>query len=1206
MPSKRTRSAQRSYRRTTRGRLVLEALEDRRLLATFVDAVDDSGATSEDTSTTIAVLANDTTDASAALTLTNVSKPLHGVASIQPDGSIAYSPDANFFGTDLFSYTISDGVSSPVPVTAGRSTFDMFANANSTTQSSTLKSDFFTNMQLGTVDRLRGSVSAISSASGRVEMSAFGEVEWISPSAGQVTLTNVVWDRQNSFQGSASLADNSGWTYQFTPGANGTFILDHNIRLTNSFGAQDLGEFRVVWSTGGGSSSQLINADNRAISTGQTSFPVLAGQTYTVSLYNNFGIAWGGQFGVYDRETMDAAFNFRVVAAPASDTAMVTVTVAPVNDPPVANDDNIATTEDTAVNVFVLGNDVEVDGDNRTILAVSQPLNGVATIGVTAPFIRYTPNPGFSGSDSFTYTLSDGKGATDTATVTVAVAAVNDPPVAENLQYATNEDAAVSGQVSATDEDSTTLTFDRVAGPYHGVASFNSLTGQFTYTPNTNYHGSDFFTYVSSDGTAGSQPATVSISIAPVNDSPIASLWQHGTAEDTPLNEFLRASDVDGDALTYSIVQTPGFGTVQVNPATGTFTYTPNLNYSGTDSFTFRVNDGTVDSAPARVFVTVRAVNDPPVSQSQQIVTDEDTPKSGLLVATDVDSTTRTYSIVTPPAHGTILNFSPNTGSFTYVPAANYSGADFFRFTASDGSAVSSPSTVQITVNPVSDAPIAVDDAVSTDEDTPVNIPVLGNDLEVDGDSLAVIAVTQPANGSAAMDGNGVLTYTPNPNFNGVESFEYTLRDSTGTVDTATVTITVVAVNDPPIAGALAVATNEDTPASIQLIASDSDDTALTFSIKAQPSHGTLLDFNSSTGTLTYVPAANYFGPDLFTIAATDGSGATVESTVSIVVAPTNDAPVAVGQTATTDEDQAVAGQLSANDPENSSLTYTLASLPAHGTLTAFNPATGAYIYAPNANFNGTDTFSFVANDGAADSESATVELRIATVNDLPSATDAVFTLAEDAGLGVVLGTVSGTDIDDLALSYALSGTDSAAFSINAQTGRISVANSALIDFEAKPTLQFLVTVTDPAGGKATANMRVNVTDVAELAIDILPGDASNRIDLGSSTVSVALLATSSFDPFARIDLGSLRLKSPTATTGASVTSHPKQGFKYERRDVNGDGRLDLVISFDTSDTGLKAGDTKLQLAGKLTDGELFRLEQIVQVVASHKGGGKK
>ena len=168
-----------------------------------------------------------------------------------------------------------------------------------------------------------------------------------------------------------------------------------------------------------------------------------------------------------------------------------------------------------------------------------------------------------------------------------------------------------------------------------------------------------------------------------MNDAPVA---QNGSAsgnEDTPIGGTLVATDVDGLTLTYALGAQAANGTVVVN-TDGTYTYTPNPNYNGTDSFTFTASDGTAGSNTATVTLTVAAVNDAPVAQNGSASGSEDTPISGTLVATDVDSVTLTYALGAQATHGTVV---VNTdGSYTYTPNLNFNGTDSFTFTANDGS----------------------------------------------------------------------------------------------------------------------------------------------------------------------------------------------------------------------------------------------------------------------------------------------------------------------------------------------------------------------------------------------------------------------------------------------------------------------------------------------------------------------------------------
>ena len=204
----------------------------------------------------------------------------------------------------------------------------------------------------------------------------------------------------------------------------------------------------------------------------------------------------------------------------------------------------------------------------------------------------------------------------------------------------------------ASDIDGDTLIYSIVAHPTHGTLS--GLNGdRVIYTPDENYNGTDSFTFKVNDGSLDSNTATVSITVTAVNDAPIAQDQAVTTAENIPIDINLVASDVDGDPLTYSIVTQPTHGTIGLFVGT-VVTYIPDQYYSGTDSFTFKANDGTLESNIATVSITITSVNDAPIAQGQAVTTAEDIAKEITLVATDVDSTTLTYSIVAQPTHGSL------------------------------------------------------------------------------------------------------------------------------------------------------------------------------------------------------------------------------------------------------------------------------------------------------------------------------------------------------------------------------------------------------------------------------------------------------------------------------------------------------------------------------------------------------------------------
>src|SRR2546425_88550 len=219
------------------------------------------------------------------------------------------------------------------------------------------------------------------------------------------------------------------------------------------------------------------------------------------------------------------------------------------------------------------------------------------------------------------------------------------------------------------------------------------------------------------------------------------------------------ARDVDGDPLTYAVVTAPTHGALSgVAP---NLTYPPAAGYFGPDSFTFKANDGTVDSAAATVSLTVVHVNHAPVAAAQTVTTAEDTAKAVVLTASDADGDPLTYSVVAGPTHGALSGTAPN---LTYTPAANYNGPDSFTFKANDGTVDSSAATVSITVTAVNDPPVAANDSYAATEDTVLTIAapaVLSNDNAVDGAPLPALIVVAPGHGSVTLNANGSFTYTP-------------------------------------------------------------------------------------------------------------------------------------------------------------------------------------------------------------------------------------------------------------------------------------------------------------------------------------------------------------------------------------------------------------------------------------------------------------
>jgi VCBS repeat-containing protein len=386
---------------------------------------------------------------------------------------------------------------------------------------------------------------------------------------------------------------------------------------------------------------------------------------------------------------------------------------APGNTAPVAWGDNYQINEDQALNLAAAGvllNDTDADNDPLTAVLVSDAQHGTVALNGNGSF-SYTPDANYNGPDSFIYKANDGQADSNIAFVSLIVNPVDDTPVASNDSYATNEDtlltvnAAPGVLLNDTDADSNPLTAVLVSRVQHGTLTLNP-DGSFTYTPDANYNGLDSFTYQANDGQADSNVATVSLTVTPVNDAPVANDDSYSMNEDTVLTVNAAAgvltndSDADGDPLHAALVSGPAHGTVTSLTPDGSFVYMPLANYNGADSFTYKAFDGGANSDVATVSIMVDAVNDAPVALADAYSTafrttlTIDAATGVLQNDRDVDGDPITAELVTPTRHGT-LTLNPD-GSFSYVPKANYPGQDSFVYHATDGAADSNDVTVQI------------------------------------------------------------------------------------------------------------------------------------------------------------------------------------------------------------------------------------------------------------------------------------------------------------------------------------------------------------------------------------------------------------------------------------------------------------------------------------------------------------------------------
>ncbi|MBW3664437.1 MAG: tandem-95 repeat protein [Actinobacteria bacterium] len=628
------------------------------------------------------------------------------------------------------------------------------------------------------------------------------------------------------------------------------------------------------------------------------------------------------------------------------DDATVSVTVLPVNDRPSLEDGSATLAEDASpvdIDLGALAADVETADTDLTYTIVTDPTLG--TLSAAGPVVSYTPTAHANGTDTFTVTVTDrgdpdactaepcdGVLTSTTATVTVTIDPVNDVPVADADAVTVQEDGTVPVDLTDLASDVETavgdLVYEVVSAPTVGELSGSG--GALTYTPDANINGSDTFTYrvtdrgdpddcaeAPCDAPETSQVATVTITIDPVNDVPDATDTSVTLDEDAaPLGIDLAALAADletADAdLTYELVDLPTSGQATLTGAT--VSYTPDANVNGSDTLTYRVTDrgdpdGCTDapcdvaatSRLATISVTVNPVNDLPTASDSSVTLDEDAGPVDIdlgALAADVETADAdlVYTIVSGSTLGGLTGSGPIVA---YTPNLDAHGADSLTYQVSDrgdpddcapvsttctASATSAVQTITITVTSVNDAPVAVDDEAATDEDTPVTVDVLANDSDVDGDALTVTISTEPTSGSATVTDTGAVLYTPAADWSGTDTLGYTVADVHGATHTATVTITVAAVNDAPVAGDDTATSVDGSPVDIDVLANDRDvdADALTVTIDTEPSNGTATV--TETSTIVYAPDGAFSGTDEFAYTVSDPTGGTATAVVRVLV----------------------------------------------------------------------------------------------------------------------------------------------------------------------------------------------------------------------------------------------------------------------------------------------------------------------------------
>jgi hypothetical protein len=547
-----------------------------------------------------------------------------------------------------------------------------------------------------------------------------------------------------------------------------------------------------------------------------------------------------------------------------------------VGDGQTVSDGTITFTADSAV---VIPDTASLyDGNSVPSMGSSRASNGEALWDIHT----FNLTAAFQSQGTKTLTLSGMANPGDCLALVVLLVdlpAVNHAPdITSTAPTTATEDTPYTYDAEAAPSDGPTETWSFVQGTHTCGGSIDPNSGVFSFTPGGPTPPSSCVVAIQvCDGASPELCDTQSttVTITAVNDEPAANSQSLTTNEDTAKSIVLTGSDPEGDALTFGVVAQPVHGTLTGTPPN--MTYTPALNYNGPDSFTFKANDGSADSNLATVSISVNAVNDAPVANSQAVATNEDTAKAITLGGSDVEGSPLTFSILSQPMHGTLTGTPPN---LTYTPALNYNGPDNFTFKVNDGQADSSAATVSIAVNAVNDPPYAPSQSLGTNEDNPRSIVLTGSD--VDANTLTFTVVSGPTHGMLSGTPPN-LSYLPNADYNGDDSFSFKANDGSADSNTATISITVFGVNDAPsfVKGADQTVAEGSGPQAVpnwatNISAGPANESGQSKMFVLTSNNNALFASQptiSPNGTLIYTPAPDTSGPATVTVVLKDDGG---------------------------------------------------------------------------------------------------------------------------------------------------------------------------------------------------------------------------------------------------------------------------------------------------------------------------------------------
>lgn len=665
-----------------------------------------------------------------------------------------------------------------------------------------------------------------------------------------------------------------------------------------------------------------------------------------------------------------------------------------------------------------------------------------------------------------------------------------------------------------TDADSSTLTLTGTL-IYTGTGSVAVVDNSISYTPASNFTGDETITFEVSDGDGFIDAAVLTVTVTNVNDPPTAVTDAFTVSEDSSNNLLsVLLNDVDIDPVSTTLT----LDSIEVSPTNGqssisgnNLIYTPDPNFSGTDSISYIVRDQFSAQTTGTVTITVDPVNDAPVTSPGSQTISEDA--SSVIVnvvtsnlVTDSDSDSTDLSIVSAQVSAGSGSVDASGQTFTYIPATDFNGTAQVSYDVSDNHSTSPEvvsGTYTFTVTAVNDSPVANDDRYTINEDEVITLTPLDNDTDMENDSITIQSTTASINAATISKTTTSITYTPPQNFTGDDSFTYTIRDASGLTSSATISITVDALNDNPIAPSVSETVGDNTTLTIDLddYISDTDSSNLSVTQISTPTYGRVYLFGN---TMTYEPFANIGGTQTETLTYTVSDGQlSTTGLISIVVTTENDAPTPGVHTLEIAEDSA-AIQIDVlatdTDPDGDNLTLSTAiTADQGGTVSVSNKVIN---YQPAPDFFGTEIINYSVADTGSLTASGSVTVVVTPINDPPVIDTTLITIDEDvtAHSFNVIDNSSVTDVDNTASELTIT-----SLQINSGTGTVSglgqtVEYNPRQDFTGTAVITF--TVSDGVAS-TTGTQSIEVSSIADspVAID------DSQLTVEDSTITIDVLA---------------------------------------------------------------------------------------------------